>query len=275
MSAWDVEALVVPLRRIASPASRGRSSPVIASQPRPVTIGSMSTATVSPRRPSPARRSRPPAVALFDLDRTLLPGSSLVELGRALAAQRMVNRRTVARHAVKAAVFARRGLPDSRIHRLRETLLAAAADCDHEELAGVVREVVPRIASSSFPAARWLIERHRAAGDVCVVLSASPHELVEAVGSALGANHGIGTRTEVVGGKLTGRLEGAFCHGPGKLERLRAELGDVDLGRAFAYADSGSDLPLLRACGGPVAVNPDRRLREAAASAGWPVLRLR
>ena len=52
------------------------------------------------------------------------------------------------------------------------------------------------------------------------------------------------------------RLEGAFCHGPGKLDR-------------------GSYLPLLRACGGPVAVNPDRRLREAAASAGWPVLRLR
>ena len=65
------------------------------------------------------------------------------------------------------------------------------------------------------------------------------------------------------------------AHGPGKLERLRAELGEVDLGRAFAYADSGSDLPLLRACGGPVAVNPDRRLREVAASAGWPVLRLR
>ena len=201
------------------------------------------------------RRSRPPAIALFDLDRTLLPGSSLVELGRALAAQRMVNRTTVALHAVKAAVFARRGLPDSGIDRLRRILLAAAADFDHEELASVVREVGPRISSSSFPAARWLIDRHRAARDVCVVLSASPHELVEPSARPLvRTTHRDSDRGG--GREAHRRLEGAFCHGPGKLDR-------------------GSYLPLLRACGGPVAVNPDRRLREAAASAGWPVLRLR
>jgi len=29
---------------------------------------------------------------------------------------------------------------------------------------------------------------------------------------------------------------------------------------------------VLRACGKPVAVNPDRGLREAASTAGWPVL---
>jgi HAD superfamily hydrolase (TIGR01490 family) len=235
----------------------------------------MTHSTVTTLRPPRARR-RPPTrrLAVFDLDRTLLPGSSLFELGRALADRGLIDRALVARHALRAAVFARRGLADSRIERVRDTVLAAAADREGEQLASVAREVGDRLASAAHPAARWLIDRHHAAGDVCVVLSASPQELVEAVGAGLGADRSIGTRAEVVDGRLTGRLDGPFCHGSGKLERLRDELGEVDLGGAVAYADSGSDLPLLDACGHPVAVNPDRRLRDAAAAGGWPVLRL-
>ena len=235
----------------------------------------MTNPTVAPPRPPGARR-RPPArrLALFDLDRTLLPGSSLFQLGRALADRGVIDRALVARHALLAAVFARRGLADSRIERVRDRVLATAVDRDGEELASVAREVGGRLASGAHPGARWLVDRHHAAGDVCVVLSASPQELVEAAGAALGADRSIGTRVEVVDGRLTGRLDGPFCHGPGKLERLRDELGEVDLGPAVAYADSGSDVPLLAACGHPVAVNPDRRMREAAAAGGWPVLRL-
>jgi len=234
----------------------------------------MTNATVTPLDPCHPRRRAARRLAVFDLDRTLLPGSSLMELGRALADRHVIERTTVARHAVRAAVFARRGLPDTRIARLRESLLAAAADHDRDELVSVARAVGPEIASGAYPAARWLIDRHHTAGDICVVLSASPQELVEVVAAELGADRAVGTRTEVVDGRLTGRLDGPFCHGSGKLERLREELGPVDLARAVAYADSGSDLPLLTACGHPVAVNPDRRLREAATSAGWPVLRL-
>lgn len=233
----------------------------------------MSTATACPPRAPRARRRASQGVALFDLDRTLLPGSSLMELGRALANRRVIDRTTVARHALKAAMFTRRGLADARIDRLRQSLLSAAADHDQVEIAAVAREVGPEIASSAPPAARWLIERHHQAGDVCVVVSASPQELVEVIGAALGADRAVGTRTEVVDGRFTGRLDGPFCHGAGKLERLESEMGPLDLSQASAYADSGSDLPLLQACGHPVAVNPDRRLREAAADARWPVLR--
>lgn len=238
------------------------------------TIGDMTfaTATLTPLRADPAPVPATGGVALFDLDRTLVPGSSLMELGRALADRKVIDRTTVARHVVKAAVFRRRGLADDRIQGLRESLLAAAADRDHDQIAAVAREVGPEIASTAYPAARWLIDQHHAAGDTCVVLSASPQELVEAVGAGLGADRAVGTRTEVVDGRFTGRLDGPFCHGAGKLLRLEAEMGAIDLTTASAYADSASDLPLLTACGHPVAVNPDRRLRQAASTAGWPVL---
>jgi len=234
----------------------------------------MTTVTPTPPRPTRVRRQAVRRVAIFDLDRTLVPGSSLMELGRALADRKVIDRGAVARHALKAAVFARRGLPDGRIARLRETLLAAAADHDRDQVAAIAREVGERVASSAFPAGRWLIDAHHRAGDTCILLSASPQELVESVGAALGADRAVGTRTEVVDGRFTGRLDGPFCHGAGKLEALAADLGPVDLRHASAYADSGSDLPLLRACGHPVAVNPDRRLLDAAHAHGWPVLRL-
>jgi len=105
------------------------------------------------------------------------------------------------------------------------------------------------------------------------VLSASPQELVEAIVAALGAHRGVGTRATVEDGRFTGGLDGPFCYGAGKLDRLVADVGPVDLRHAFAYADSASDLPVLLACGHPVAVNPDRGLRAVAEQRGWPVLR--
>ena len=45
-----------------------------------------------------------------------------------------------------------------------------------------------------------------------------------------------------------------------------------DLTHCFAYSDSVTDLPMLDAVGHPTAVNPDRALRRAASSRGWPVV---
>ena len=67
-----------------------------------------------------------------------------------------------------------------------------------------------------------------------MVLTASPQVLAEAVAAALGAHRAVGTRLEVVDGRFTGRLDGVFCYGPGKLDRLRAELGSVDFDEATA-----------------------------------------
>jgi phosphoserine phosphatase len=91
--------------------------------------------------------------------------------------------------------------------------------------------------------------------------------------TALGAHRAVGTRLEVVNGRCTGRLDGPFCYGPGKVACIERELGRWDLVGATAYADSASDLPLLEQCGSAVAVNPDARLLAASEARGWPVLR--
>ena len=214
------------------------------------------------------------ALAIFDLDRTLLPGSSLVALGRAMAAAGMVPRRRLAVAALQEARYKRRGSLDGEVADLRDEALAHIAGLPPAPLVELARAVAVELATQVSPGARLLVERHRSAGDFVVVLSASPQELVEAVVAELGGHRGVGTRAEVVDGRFTGRLEGPFCYGAGKIARLVADIGRVDLDGAFAYADSASDLPLLLACGHPVAVNPDRRLRAVATSRAWPILTL-
>jgi HAD superfamily hydrolase (TIGR01490 family) len=212
-------------------------------------------------------------LALFDLDRTLVPGSSLVHLGRALARHGLLRRRQLAAGLVRNAAFKRRGAPDDSADRLRSGLLALAGGVERQVLLDVVGEVTPDIIGAVYPAARWLLSGHLRAGDFCVIVSASPQELVEAVAGALGAHRAVGTVARVVDGRYTGELDGSFCYGRGKLTRLRTELGELNGVRSVAYADSASDLPLLRSSDQPVAVNPDRRLLAVSRESGWPVLR--
>ena len=87
---------------------------------------------------------------------------------------------------------------------------------------------------------------------------------------------GIGTRYEVDrDGNFTGRFEGPFVYGPGKVEAMEAFAArhEIDLDASYAYSDSLSDLPMLRAVGNPVAVNPDPPLAAIAKEEGWQTLR--
>ena len=213
--------------------------------------------------------------AVFDLDRTLVRESSLARLARALSEARLLRRKDLAPHLLREAVFAARGLGPANIDRLRVGLLQAAAGVEQAPLLSVVERVGPAIASDIFPAARWLVDRHLHDGHDVVLLSSSPQELVTAVAFAIDPSiTPVGTLAEVVDGRYTGTLAAPFCHGVGKLARLRQVLEWDQLEHTTAYADSASDLPLLRAASSPVAVNPDRGLRTAATAAGWPILDL-
>jgi phosphoserine phosphatase len=77
----------------------------------------------------------------------------------------------------------------------------------------------------------------------------------------------------VVDGRCNGHLAKPPLVGENRATWLRAfasRLG-ADLSASYAYADSASDLPLLRAVGHPVAVNPDLSVTRAARRGRWPV----
>jgi phosphoserine phosphatase len=68
---------------------------------------------------------------------------------------------------------------------------------------------------------------------------------------------------------------GPFTYREGKAEAMRelAATERIDLDASYAYSDSESDLPMLRAVGHPVVVNPDSELRRVAREEGWEIMR--
>ena len=107
------------------------------------------------------------------------------------------------------------------------------------------------------------------------IVTAASQELAEVLAHVLVLDGGIGMRSEVRDGVYTGRSAGPFTYREGKAEAIRqlaAERG-IDLSESFAYSDSESDLPMMRAVGHPVAVNPDSALERTAREEGWRIMR--
>jgi phosphoserine phosphatase len=99
--------------------------------------------------------------------------------------------------------------------------------------------------------------------------------MAELLAHVLVFDGGIGARSEVVDGRYTGRPDGVFTYREGKAQAVRelAEREGIDLAASWAYSDSESDLPMLRAVGHPVVVNPDAELGRVARAEGWEVMR--
>lgn len=216
-------------------------------------------------------------LAIFDLDRTLHAGSGLGVLARHAFRERLIGPERMVRSLAHDLVFRKRGSTDEHINSIAELALEMGSGVSVDDLNPVLDRAANQIANSVRPAMIALLEEHRAAGHHCVLLSASPHELVGQIAELLDFHLGIGTIIDVEDGVCTGSYTRPMCYGHGKLTRLDELLGwkgrdgtpDV---YSYAYADSMSDLPLLEAVHAPFAVSPDRGLRQLARQREWPVL---
>jgi HAD superfamily hydrolase (TIGR01490 family) len=215
-----------------------------------------------------------PSAAFFDLDRTLIAGSSAFILGLAARRAGLVRRRDFVRDLAAAVRFKLRGSTDSSTDDVRARILGAVKGVRVDELVALNAEVLPRLLGKIRPEARRLLDLHRHAGRNTYIVSAAPVELVEPLAHALGMTAGIGTRSRIVDGVYDGELAGPFVYGAGKVAAMEeiSRWDGLDLSQCYAYSDSASDLPMLRAVGHPVAVNPDGRLGRHARANGWPVV---
>ena len=214
--------------------------------------------------------------AFFDLDRTLMQGSSAYQFGRAAYAAGMLSRRQLATDAWANVRFRLRGSTDEGTHALRDRIsrsLAGTSVSDMERLgAPVLARVLPRV----YPGVLELAHAHQDQGRRVYIATAASQELAEILAHVLALDGGIGSQfSEIRDGVYTGQPGGLFIYGEGKAEAIRqlASREGIDLSESYAYSDSASDLPMLRAVGHPVAVNPDRELLELARREGWEVLR--
>jgi HAD superfamily hydrolase (TIGR01490 family) len=218
--------------------------------------------------------SRGPSAAFFDLDRTLISGSSTFVFGVAAWRSGLVAKRQFLRDATSALSFRLTGASDETSMGVRDRILGAVKGVRHDELVGLNTDVVPKLMERVRPEARQIVDMHRHAGRATYIVSASPVELVNPLAGAMGMTAGIGTVSEIVDGVYTGKLAGPFCYGAGKVEAITelARWEGLDLNQCYAYSDSASDLPMLELVGHPVAVNPDSKLERIALRRGWPIV---
>ncbi|OIJ96693.1 inhibition of morphological differentiation protein [Streptomyces sp. MUSC 14] len=222
--------------------------------------------------------SSPRAAAFFDLDKTVIAKSSTLTFSKSFYQGGLINRRAALRTAYAQFVFLAGGLDHDQMERMREYLSAMCRGWNVQQVREIVAETLHDLIDPIiYDEAASLIEEHHAAGRDVVIVSTSGAEVVEPIGELLGADRVVATRM-VVGedGCFTGEVE-YYAYGPTKAEAVRelAASEGYDLDRCYAYSDSVTDLPMLRAVGHAHAVNPDRALRREALARGWPVLEFR
>jgi HAD superfamily hydrolase (TIGR01490 family) len=216
------------------------------------------------------------AAAFFDLDKTLMAGSSGMQFARVAARQGIVSRRQLASWGFEHTRYRLRGTTDERTTEVLKAARELIAGLPAKTVERMGPEVMAAILPRVYPQMLDEVHAHQDAGRPAFIVSAAGNDVVTSLAQVLGMEGGIGTRYEVdAAGKFSGRLDGPFVYGPGKVEAMEsfaAEHG-IDLAGSYAYSDSLSDLPMLRAVGNPVAVNPDPPLAEIARAEGWQTLR--
>ncbi len=205
----------------------------------------------------------PASVTIFDLDHTLTRRDTFLQY---LAGFLLQNPTRILRCIGLPFSVAKfyLGLADNR--QMKESFLSAVLGGIHrQEIEAWTEQFVPQLVSHGLnEKALDVLRQHRQAGDLLVLMTASPDCYVLELGKILGFEEIICTVTEFVAGRMSGRLAGANVHGMEKLRRLEDLRCRFQNHFITAYADDSSDVPLLRAVDRGVLVNGSSRARALA-----------
>lgn len=215
------------------------------------------------------------ALAIFDLDHTLLGGDSDQAWGLFLADLKVVD--AAHQHEQQERYYADYVAGRLDIHEFLRFQLQPLRDNDRTDLEKwrtqfLSERVLPMISDH----ARKLVEAHRRQDHTLIIITATNEFITQPIADEFGVDALIATKPEEIDGRFTGAVHDPPSFREGKVELLNRWLrahGHTMRGSWF-YTDSHNDLPLLRVVDYPVAVNPDPLLVEEAERKHWPILDL-
>jgi HAD superfamily hydrolase (TIGR01490 family) len=221
------------------------------------------------------------ALAIFDLDNTLIAGDSDHAWGEFMVDRQMVDADSYREANDRFYDDYVRGELD--LNAYLEFSLEPLTHYKDEELTQLHREFMQSVIEPMMlPKAKALLQQHRDNGDYLLIITSTNGFITEPVARALKVDHILATDAERVDGRYTGRSTGTPCFQEGKITRLQQWLkeshqygfeGNMD--GSYFYSDSINDLPLMAEVENPVAVDPDDSLRNEAEQRGWPIISLR
>ncbi|MFT5481601.1 MAG: HAD superfamily hydrolase (TIGR01490 family) [Halieaceae bacterium] len=216
------------------------------------------------------------ALAIFDLDNTLLGGDSDHSWGEFLIAKGLVDKDS---YGEKNDWFYQQYLLGQLdITAWLEFSLAPLVDQDPQTLGNWHAEFMRDwIMPMMLPAAASLLTDHRDRGDFLLIITATNGFVTRPIAELLGVDDILASEGEIIDGRYTGRASGVPCYQEGKVERLQQWLDETGHSRedSYFYSDSRNDLPLLCKVAHPIAVDPDEVLKQYALDHNWKVISLR
>jgi HAD superfamily hydrolase (TIGR01490 family) len=216
------------------------------------------------------------ALAIFDLDHTLLSGDSDHAWGQFLVDTKIVEPEHHQRQNDYFYEQYKAGCLD-----IEEYLAFALKPLTEQPLENMLalREtfIEQRIKPLITDKAWALINKHQQAGDDLLIITATNAFVTRPIATLLGFDELIAPEPELINGQYTGRITGIPSFQQGKVTRLEMWLAEkqIDLTGAFFYSDSHNDLPLLNIVDNPIAVDADEILTDTAIRNGWPIISLR
>lgn len=216
------------------------------------------------------------ALALFDLDETLIAGDSDYEWGAHLVSIGKVEKEY---YASENERFYKEYLAGSLdVYEFLNFSLQPLANHSYKELCEwrndyIQQRITPIIKPKTFD----LLKKHRDAGDHLVIVTATNSFITEPTKEIFGMDDLIATEPAMENGEFTGKVKGVPSFGPGKVTRLKDWLkgSNHSLEESYFYSDSRNDIPLLEIVSHPITVDADEKLSAHAASNNWQQISLK
>ncbi|MDE1950988.1 MAG: HAD-IB family phosphatase, partial [Burkholderiales bacterium] len=162
-----------------------------------------------------------PALALFDLDHTLIPFDSGMAWTRFLIRAGALEAAAEARYLGWAHAYVAGTLDMRAMHR---STIAPLAGVEPARLQGWLGDFEAEIAPRLPAAAHELVARHREAGALCAIVTATSRLIATPFARAFGIEHLLATETRFVEGRPDGEIDGEPCYREHKTAHVQAWL---------------------------------------------------
>ena len=216
------------------------------------------------------------ALAIFDLDNTLIAGDSDHSWGEFLVSEQLVDAQQFKK--TNDQFYADYVAGSLDIFAYLEFSLQPLTKMSMTELAELHKRFMQQvIAPMQLAKARALLQQHRDAGDRLLIITSTNRFIVEPICHSLGVTEILATDAQIVDGRYSGKVEGVPTYKEGKVVRLNAWLKEQgeSLKGSWFYSDSINDLPLLLEVDRAVAVDPCPALQAIAEEKHWQIISLR
>ena len=213
--------------------------------------------------------------AFFDVDNTLIRGSTIYLLGRGMYQRGYFTKKDISRFVLANLRFRLTGKENKEeIARFQKSATDFIGGHSVKEIEAIAQEIYDEFVSPAI----WqgtieIAKKHLSNNEEVWLVTAAPEDMAVLIANRLGFTGALGSRAEIKDGAYTGAISGALLHGKEKVRAVTelALRSGLNLEECFAYSDSHNDLPLLQCVGHPSAINPDAILGLRAMAEGWPI----